>query len=413
MNLCGLSFSYLWSRPLTTALNLLLLAFGTALIALLALLSQHMEGRIARDGAGFDMVVGAKGSPVQLILSSIYHADIPTGNIPYAHYETLKKHPMVRQVIPLALGDSVEGFRIVGTTRDYPKHYQAALAGGEWFAAPFDAVLGSEAAKATKAKLGDEFFSAHGLVGGGDVHKEFHYTVKGIMAPTGTVLDRLVLTPVKSVWKAHEQHSHHDGDEEEEEHEDAEHHHHEEGPSHKEKEITALLVSFSALAAAATLPRQINMKSKAQAASPAFEMARLLSVLGVGMDAVRVLGAALVAMAMLGVFVALWQAMEQRRYDLAVMRGLGASRATLLKLVVLEGALTAVLGGVLGLALTQGGLALAASAMPEMGIARLQSPQWRVMGEVFAVILGCGVLSSLLPAFRAYRLEVARTLAAS
>lgn len=404
MNLLGLSFSYLRSRPLTTALNLLLLAFGTAVIALLALLSQHLEGRIARDGAGFDMVVGAKGSPVQLILSSIYHADIPTGNISYAEYGKLRKNPMVRQVVPLALGDSVEGFRIVGTTLDYPKHYRADLARGEWFAAPFDAVMGAVAAKATGAKPGDEFFGVHGLVGGGDVHKEFHYTVKGIMAPTGTVLDRLVLTPVKSVWEIHEHHHH--------EHH-RKRHHEEEDHHHKEKEITALLVSFSAPAAAAVLPRQINTKSKAQAAAPAFEMARLLSVLGVGLDAIRALGAALVAMAMLGVFVALWQAMEQRRYDLAVMRGLGASRAMLLRLVLLEGLFTAALGGLMGLVLTQGGLALAAGAMPEMGIARLQPEQLRVMGEVFAVILGCGALASLLPALRAYHLEVARTLAAS
>lgn len=403
MNLLTLSVSYLRSRPLTTALNALLLAFGTAVIALLALLSQHMEGRIARDGAGFDMVVGAKGSPVQLILSSIYHADIPTGNIPYAEYGRLKKNPMVRQVVPLALGDSVEGFRIVGTTLEYPQHYTAKLAAGDWFAAPFEAVMGAAAAKATGAKLGDEFFSTHGLVGGGDVHREFHYTVKGIMAPTGTVLDRLVLTPVESVWEIHEHHHHHHHEDDGAEEED----------HHKEKEITALLVSFSAPAAAAILPRQINVHSQAQAASPAFEMTRLLSVLGVGLDAIRALGAALVIMAMLGVFVALWQAMEQRRYDLAVMRGLGASRGRLLRLVLLEGVLSSALGGLLGLLLTFAGVTLAASAMPEMGIAGLRAEQWRVMGEVFTVILGCGALASLLPALRAFKLEVARTLAAS
>ena len=127
MNLPSLSFAYLRARPLATALNLLLLALGIATITLLLLATSQLEERMSRDARGFDLVAGAKGSPMQLVLSAIFHLDAPTGNIPLAAAQALARSPLVKKSIPLALGDSYRSFRIVGTNHDYPAHYGAVL----------------------------------------------------------------------------------------------------------------------------------------------------------------------------------------------------------------------------------------------------------------------------------------------
>src|SRR5262249_31618666 len=130
--------------------------------------------------------------------------DIPTGNIPLSEADKLAKHPLVKEAIPIALGDNYNGFRIVGTNADYIGHYRAEMAQGAAFMQPMEAVLGSEVAEKYHLKLGDKIVGAHGLVNSEDLHSDFPYTVTGILAPAGSVIDRLVLTPVESVWHMHE-----------------------------------------------------------------------------------------------------------------------------------------------------------------------------------------------------------------
>ncbi len=122
---------------------------GVATITLVILLSRELEQRLVREAAGIDLVVGAKGSPLQLVLAGVYHADVPPGNVPLAAVEELARRPLVRQVIPMALGDSYRGFRIVGTEPAFVAHYGATLAQGRAWSAPMEAVLGSEVARAT------------------------------------------------------------------------------------------------------------------------------------------------------------------------------------------------------------------------------------------------------------------------
>ena len=133
MNLATLSASYLRARPLHTALSLILLSLGVATIVLLLLVVGQLEERMSRDARGIDLVVGAKGSPMQLILSGIYHLDAPTGNVPLAAAQSLGKERFVKKAIPLALGDSWKGYRIVGAGHEYPNHYAATLVGGRLF----------------------------------------------------------------------------------------------------------------------------------------------------------------------------------------------------------------------------------------------------------------------------------------
>ena len=229
MNLPGISFAYLRARPLATALNLLLLALGIATITVLLLATAQLEERMGRDARGIDLVAGAKGSPMQLVLSSVFHLDAPTGNIALDDALALSRHPAVKKAIPLALGDSFQGHRIVGTNHAYPAHYGARIASGRLWSAPMEAVLGSEVAAGARLAVGATFTGAHGLAAGGDGHDEEPFKVVGVLAPTGSVLDRLVLTSVESVWEIHE----HGGK-----------------PSPR-REITALLIQYATPLAAA------------------------------------------------------------------------------------------------------------------------------------------------------------------
>jgi putative ABC transport system permease protein len=399
VNVASLSAGYLRARPLQTALSLLLLALGAGTIVTLLLVVGQIEGRMGRDARGIDLVVGAKGSPMQLILSGIYHADAPTGNIPLATVQLLQKNRLIKKAIPLALGDGWKGYRIVGAGKEYPEHYGAELSAGRLHEKSMEAVLGYEVAARTGVGVGGRFTGAHGIGGDGAEHGAMAYTVVGVLKQNGSVLDRLVLTSIESVWQVHEE---------------------EQGPQdaqdrkamEEDRQVTVILVQYASPLAAAMLPRQINSQSELQAGSPAYETARLFRIVGVGVEALRAFAAVLMLAAGLSVFIALYTALEERRYDLAVMRTLGASPARLFGLLLAEGLVLALAGALLGLALGHG-LAMALGAWLEA------QQQYPVSGLVFraeeiwvvAVALGVGLVASLVPAWRAYRTDVSRTLA--
>jgi len=390
MTLAGISFAYLRARPLATALNLLLLALGIATITVLLLATAQLEERMGRDARGIDMVAGAKGSPMQLVLSSVFHLDAPTGNIALDDAVALSRHPAVKKVIPLALGDSFQGHRIVGTNHDYPAHYGARVAAGRLWSVPMEAVLGAEVAASARLAVGATFTGAHGLAEGGAAHDEEPFKVVGVLAPTGSVLDRLVLTSVESVWDIHE-HG---------------------GKPAQRKEITALLIQYATPLAAAMLPRQVNASPALQAASPAYESARLFRMIGVGVDVLRAFGAVLVLVAGLSVFIALLNALEDRRYDLAVMRMLGASRAKLMGLMLLEGASLSALGGIAGIALGHLFAGLLGAALKTANQTAVTGWAWHPQEPWLLVLaVGVGIAAALLPAWRAYRTDVAPVLA--
>ena len=163
MNTVVLSWRFLLSRPLTALLNCLLMSLGLASITFMVLLKHQLDNAFERDLAGIDLVVGAKGSPLQLILAGVFHLDVPSGNVPLKAIEVLGRNSQVAKLIPISLGDSLDTFRIVGTTLDYPKLYGAQLAQGVWWSAPMEVTVGSQVAAQTGLKPGDLFAGAHGL----------------------------------------------------------------------------------------------------------------------------------------------------------------------------------------------------------------------------------------------------------
>jgi putative ABC transport system permease protein len=423
MSLFGLSLAYIRARALNAALNLVLLALGVGMIVLLLLFSAQLEDRLTRDARGIDLVIGSKGSPLQLILSSIYHVDFPTGNIPLADAGRWAAHPLVAEAIPLAMGDNFAGFRILGTEHAYAEHYGAELADGRLWQEPFEATLGATVAAASGLRVGDTFVGSHGLAGSGAVHADRPYTVVGVLRPTASVLDRVVLTPIESVWLVHgikprEHHNEVSQGEHASDHEEPVRAHVDEpapGTGARDErplEITSLLVRYKSPVAAVELPLLVNRDSALQAASPAFETARLLSLVGVGTDTLRGFGLLLMATAGLSVFIALSNAMQERRYDLAVMRTLGASRGQLFMQPLLEGLLLAGAGALLGILLGHVVAETVGRFLPEGRNMGLSGLSW-LPQELYVLILALlvGLIAALLPAIQAYRTDIAAVLA--
>jgi len=414
MNLFKLSFSYLRRRALNTLLNILLLSFGIATIVVLLLFSYQLEENLYSNAEGVDAVVGAKGSPIQLILSGIFHIDSPTGNIDLDEAKTLIRNPMVEDAIPMSLGDNYRGHRIVGTTKAYPQRYGAELTEGSLWEHPFDVVLGAGVADLEGLSIGDTIQSSHGFAEEGMTHQDSDMTVVGILDDTGTVLDRLILTGVETMWGIHAPHG------AGEEHEDEDHDHADKAEitdtsyladEHSGEQITALLISYRNPLAAAQFPRFVNDRTSMQAAAPAIEITRLLNLLGVGLDAIRVFAYVLILASVLGIFIALLNSMKERKYDLAIMRSLGGSRMKLFTNVLLEGLMISLAGGVLGIVLGH-------TAVELIGQSFAEARQFAVTGFVYipgeawiiALSAAIGLLSSVVPAIQAYKTDIAYTL---
>src|SRR5688500_16481917 len=163
MSLVMLVWNYLKSRPLNTALNVFLLGLGIAVIAILIMINHQLHEKINKNANGIDLVVGAKGSPMQLILCNIFHLDFPTGNIKLWEAERVARKRLVKSAIPMALGDSYKGFRIIGTTRSYTELYDAELAEGLWWSKPMEVTIGARVAEVLQIASGQSFESNHGL----------------------------------------------------------------------------------------------------------------------------------------------------------------------------------------------------------------------------------------------------------
>ncbi len=397
MKTIALAWRFLWSRPLSAGLNLLLLSLGLGSLSFVLLASHQIDKAFERDLAGIDVVVGAKGSPMQLILSGVFHIDAPTGNVPLAAVKELEIHPQVVQLIPLSLGDSYRGFRIVGSTPDYLTHYGAAFAQGGVWAAPMQAVIGAQVAAQTGLKVGDRFAGSHGLAGGGDSHGQTPYLVSGVLAPGGSVLDRLVLTALDSVWQVHEDHTALDAGDRK--------------VLEDEREVTLALIRYRTPLAAVTFPRFVNTTTEMQAAAPALEITRLLKLIGVGTDVLRALAGVLLLTAGLSVFIALWSAVRERRADLALLRMLGAPPRKVAALLLCEALWLALLATLIGVLAGQELMAALAWFLQLDKSVLISGLAWPAeLWAVPALAVVVALLSALLPAWEAYRANVSELL---
>ena len=408
MNLTKLAWKNIIANPLDVLLSLILFALGIGLISFLILLNNQIKQKFENNLAGIDMVVGAKGSPLQLILCNMYHIDNPTGNIPVERARPFlnPEHPLIEKSIPLSLGDSYKRYRIVGTGYDLLDLYGAEIADGRKWEQTLEAVIGSEVQKQTSLEIGSAFQSSHGFVLDDNLtHDHMDLKVVGTLAPTGTVIDQLILTDHSTVWEVHE----HDG------------HDHDHSHSHdianlqevEGKEITSLLVKFRNKTnfRALNMPRNINENTDLQAASPAIEMNKLYDMIGVGTDTLRVLAIIIAIVSALSIFLSLLKSLRSRKYELSLMRVMGAGKTKVFALIILEGIFLAILGYVLGILLSHSSMAFLSGFLQE-------SYQYQFSGFIYqredlillAVSIFIGILAAAIPAIQASKTDINKVL---
>ncbi len=458
MSTFQLAIRNLLYKPWGTALSLLLAMLGAGLISLLLLVSWQFDQQLSRNLAGVNLIIGAKGSPLQLVMSSLYHVQYPTGNIPIQGILPYLNpdHPYIEQAIPLSLGDSYEGYRIVGTRPAFLTLYGGQIAQGRIWKAPMEAVVGARVAETLGLAIGATFQGSHGLAADSLlIHEDSPpFIVVGILAPTGSVADQLLLTSNESTWLVHDEHQHDEQQQGNGEHQDArqdqhehehanedahehaheDHHHHDHDHDHDHdhgdqaakiplgdltayptKDITSLLLRFKGNSVfSLNLQRGINENTGMLAASPSYEIDSLYATMGPGEAILSRLAAIIVLVSILSIFISLYTSLDERRRELALIRSLGGSRNTLLGLLLTEGVILAFGGALLGLLLSHLGLYF---------IARFVSEQYRYDFAAFFVLpselyllltaLLIGLLAAAIPALRAANTDVHQTLSGS
>lgn len=381
----------IWHKPLHTSLNILLLSSSVAIISLLILLQNQFENQFSKNLDNIDMVLGAQGSPLQLILSAIYQIDSPTGNINYEEAKPWINHPFVKKAIPLAFGDNYLGYKIVGTTPNYVTHFEGKIIEGKMFTQDFEVVLGYDIAEKLGLKIGGTFYGAHGDSAEGHVHENHPYKIVGIASKTNKVLDNLILCTIPSVWKVHEEMG--------------------ETPV-EEREITAVLIKFKSKMAFITWPRLIPQNTKMQGALPTLEINRLFALFGIGLSALQYLAIGILIISGLSIFITLYNKLKERQPEFALMRISGAKKMLLFLVLVLESLFLCLIGFIVGTLI--GRIALYFISIHTENEFKMAFDHMKILWENELLLLGgvlfIGIISALIPAIKAYKINIIKTL---
>jgi putative ABC transport system permease protein len=415
------------------------MGLGVALVVAVLVVYGVVYQSFHRGGEGYDLIVGAKGGREQLILNTVFYLSQPIGNIPYSFYEELIEDPKfsadVETAIPVCMGHTYQGFRVVGTTPEmftelkYKGDQSYEFSSGENFKTqnPFDAVVGAIAAEKAGLQVGEKFQAVHGSSEGGRVHKETFHVV-GVLAPTSTPIDRAIFVNMQGFYDIHhaESETPHEqpgkpeksagpqtADKGEKGKPPAKHakHAHDED---EDKQITAVLVCIREVPPGRTevVAKLINDGKVAQAVAPARVIADLFEGV-VGKLQWILLGMAVLTVieAGIGIMVSIYNSMSDRRHEIAVMRALGASRVTVMVIILLESILLSLMGGAVGVLLGHGATWACSPLIADwtgVVVGPLQF-QWIEL----VLVPGLVVLASAvgyLPAMSAYRTDVAKSL---
>jgi len=420
MNIFKLSIKNIFNRPLSSVLSVILLSLGVSMISLLILINTVLKEQMDNNLNGFDMVVGAKGSPLQLILSSVYHVDSPTGNIPLNEAKAIEKNKMVGNSVPLLYGDNFKGYRIVGTNSNFFELYNLKIKAGNYFNNYFEAVIGAKVAEKLNLNLGDEFVSSHGLRETGETHDDSSFIVTGILEYSNSVADNLILTSPNSIWEIHADHNHseqidHDDEHDHDEHDHDEHDHdehdHDEHDHDNEREITAMLVKFKSPMNIIQFPRYINEQTNLQSAVPSYEISRLFKLFGFGIETISLLAYLIIIVSGISIFITLFNSMKERKYDLALIRTLGGTRIQLTMMLIFESLFLTIVGFLMGVFLSRIGLLfisnfIEASFNFSLNNIIIINEEW----WLFLISVIIGLVSCLIPSIQVYKMDISKIL---
>ena len=442
MNNIKLAWKNLTNKPLNMMLSLVLFALGVGMISMIFLIENQVQEKFDKNLAGISLVIGAKGSPLQMILCNMYHVDDPTGNVKIKDVKPFLsgRNPLIDKAIPLSLGDSYKGFRIVGTTQDYPELYDVKTAKGKIWKDNFEANIGADVAKIANLKIGDTFYSTHGFLSDGmNGHEHGQFKVVGIFQKSNSVIDQLIFSTTQSIWEVHDNHDHEEEALVEESTDNHEGHDHAEGDDHAhdhnheghdhaasqkplieevDQEITSILIKFKESSKksfqALTMLRGINENTEVMAASPAIELNRLYDNMSLGESFLRNLAMIIVFVSGLSIFISLFSSLRDRKYELALMRVMGATPTKLFFLIILEGLLLAVIGYVIGIILSHLGMSVFAGQMEDkyhysFTAAKFLKEEFYLLGGALFI----GFVAAVIPAYQAFRTDISQTLTES
>jgi putative ABC transport system permease protein len=385
-------------HALSTVVTVCSIALAAGLLLTVWVVKTQSQAVFAATNSGFDAVLGARGSKLQLVLNAIFHLEASPGNIAAADYEMIRRHPAVKAAIPIAVGDNFFGWRIVGTLPalfsdiEYaPGRHYAVAPGGRFFGlGKMEAVAGAYAAKQLGWKAGTTFKPYHGLAFDPKAQHDELYTVVGVLEPTNTPVDRVIWIPLEGVqtMKGHNPLA--------------------------ATELSAVLIQLRAPTAGLMLDMGINKQgSRLTFAYPiGMVVAELFNKIA-WLDQVLTLIAWLVAVVASGsVLVSIYNSMSARQRDIAILRALGARRRTIFGSVVGEAAVIGLLGSAAGYAVFAGLGNLVASIIQAQTGVVLEPLKWNpVFWWSPAVFVGLCVLGGIVPAIKAYRVPVAETIA--
>jgi putative ABC transport system permease protein len=464
MSLLQIVLIFLRQRRIASVLTGLSVAVGVALVAAILALRVETERSFSQKDTGFEVVVGAKGSPLQLVLNTMYHLGTPVGNIPVAVFEQVQRDRRVKSALPMVFGDNVGGYKVIGTTTDffttfeYRKGQTVQIAQGKPFSKHHQIVLGSHVAAALKLKVGDSVLVTHGVqedVPG--AHEHGTIGIVGILAPTGTALDKGVYCTMYTVWDTHyhefieaqeaaeaaqrpgqsdSQANSHDAEKDAEKHKDGndskndkEHeentkrtHTHEQAHNDDGEhthEIPAEFTTITAIAVKLRSPvffdsfiRSINEGTQAQATMPIREIMSLFEIVGSINGVLLGISYVVIIVGAISIVVALYNSMNERRREIAIMRSLGARRRTILALVLAEAVIVGASGAVLGIILARIALTIGRDYLARQIGGNVQfALLYGFDGWLILAVAALTAAVALLPAFNAYRTDVARNLA--
>lgn len=415
--LWSLAAQSLWSRRLTSGLTVLSIALSVTLLLGIESVRTGARDSFSNTISGVDLIAGARGGSLQLLLYTVFRLGSATNNISYETYERWSKHPAVAWTIPYSLGDSHRGFRVVGTNDNFYKHFRYRRDRGIEFAegrAPtgmFETALGAEVARSLGYTTGQKIAITHGLAGDLLQHDDKPFTVTGILARTATPVDRSLYVTLEGISAVHVDWESGappmPGDEVPAEQLERE--------GVKVEQITAFLVSAKRRIDALRLQRDINTDANEpmMAVIPGVALAEMWRTIGYGETALAVTAVFVLIAGLLGMIVALYTSLEERRREMAVLRAIGARPSSIILLLVAESTLLTFSGVVAGLGLTYAALFLAQAPVEQaVGLTLTIGAPSQLAWIYVAAILAAGILVALLPAWKAYRNTLADGLSA-
>jgi putative ABC transport system permease protein len=447
MSTLKLAIKNLFNKPLNLLLSLILFSLGVGLISFLLLFNKQLNEKFQANLADIDLVIGAKGSPLQLILCNMYHVDNPTGNINIKDAKPFlnPRHPLIAKAVPLSLGDSYRSYRIVGTNEGILDIYKASIATGQLWKKDLEVTIGKQVADRAGLKIGDMFTSSHGFVEDDDMaHDHAKFKVVGILKPTGAVVDQLILTNTASIWEMHDHDTgpkiikegeigdNHDHEEDHTDHKEVEkngdHNHitaHEASDNHihdnsnqdllahDDRQITSILIKYKNKKSlpALNLPRSINENTAMQASSPAYEINKLYSMIGTGTETIRTIAILIAIVSLISIFISLYSSMKERKYELAIMRVLGSGRSNLFILIIFEGIIIALLGWILGTLMSHIGLGVMGQYISDdfrytFDAGKMIIEEWWLL----IISIALGIVAAIIPAYSAANTDINKTL---